>query len=315
MTSPLYLGIDVSKSELVVASPVAVLFTVPNNRDGHRDLVQRLASLTIAAVVIESTGPYSRDGAKALSSAGIPVSMVQPGRIRHFALSQGILAKTDAIDAKVIATFGAHSNLKPWIMPAAELSHLRALVDRRDQIIEMRKSEQNGLESIADPLVAKEVRRSIARLEKEEAKYDQLIAAHIRSHERLHRLSEALQSESGVALQTAAAVLAHMPEIGTVNRQEAGALVGLAPYNCDSGPQRGKRVIRGGRRRLRRALYMAAITAVRFNVWIKPMYQRLLERGKVKKVALIACGRKLIVRLNSIAAKALRDMELAATHH
>jgi len=312
MTDAMYIGIDIGKAELVVATPTAVIGTFPNDRGGHRDLVKRLAKLSVAAVVMESTGCYGRAVMTALASAGYKVAIVPPGRIRHFALSLGVRAKTDPIDACMIAKFGESQKPRTWEMPPEALSQLRALVDRRDQIVEMRKMEVNHLETCADARIAKEVRRSIAHLDKMVRGCDRLIAQHIAAHEPMRRLSDALQEETGVGLQTAAVLLAYMPELGTLNRQQAAALVGFAPYNRESGQSKCPRQISGGRRRLRRALYMAATTAARCSEWLKPMYVRLLQRGKLKKVACVACGRKLIIRLNSIAAKALAEMSAPA---
>jgi len=303
MTSPTYIGADVAKAEVVVATATAVLGTFTNDRGGHRALVDRLRGMTLAAVVIESTGCYHRELAIALSAAGLPVAIVQPGCVRHYAKGMGQLAKSDAIDARMIARFGAEREPRLWTMPQAETAHLRALVDRRDQVVEMRTSEQNRLEACADPFIARDLRRSIARLEKAVCALDATIAAHIAAHEPLKRVSEALQTEAGVGAQTAAVLLAHLPELGHINRQRVAALVGFAPYVHESGQRKGTVGIVGGRRRLRRALYMAAISAARWNHWIAPLYRRLRERGKPAKVALVACGRKLVIRLNTIAAR------------
>lgn len=209
----------------------------------------------------------------------------------------------------MIARFGEERKPRPWTMPHAEIAHLRALVDRRDQIVEMRKAEQNRFEACVDPLMAKHVRRSITRLEKDERMLDAKIARHIAAHEPLRRVSDALQTECGVGPQTTAVLLGHLPELGHLNRQRVAALVGLAPRVHASGPRTGDIGIVGGRRRLRRALYMAAITATRCNQWIAPFYRHLRARGKPAKVALVACGRKLAIRLNTIAAKALADLQ------
>lgn len=311
MTSPTYVGIDIGKAELVVATSASILCKAPNDGDGHRQLVKRLRALENPTVVVESTGCYGREIALALGAAGIPIAIVQPGRVRHFAKSRGVLAKTDSIDARLIAQFGEANRPRCWTAPQAEITRLRALVDRRDQIIAQRLQEQGHLESCPDQTIAREIRRKIARLKKDEQAYTDKIARVLSEDARLRRLSEALQAEEGVGLQTAAALLAYLPELGTLNRQQVAALVGLAPFNRDSGTAEGKRAISGGRRRLRRALYMAAITAARFNTWIGPMYRRLVERGKLKKVALVACGRKLAIRLNSIAAKVLAESATA----
>jgi transposase len=307
MTTPgIYVGIDVAKAELVVATATAVISRVGNDAAGYGELVQRLAGMTVEAVVLESTGCYGQGVVAALVAAGMAVAVVQPGRVRDYAHSLGIRAKTDPIDAKVIAQFGQATKPRLFTPLTPEVLHLRALVDRRDQLIELRKQEQNHLEATTNPTITKDLRASIKRLIVAEKAYTKHIADHIAKHERLARLSDALQDESGVGLQTAATLLAHLPELGTLNRQQAAALGGLAPFDRASGKHDGKRTIYGGRRRLRRALYLAALTAGRCSTWLKDIYQKLLKRGKPKKVALIACARKLLIRLNTIAAKALK---------
>lgn len=308
MTTPgIYIGVDVAKAELVVATTTTLLCRVANDRAGHAQLLHRLAGLAVEAVVLESTGSYGQALVSALGDAGVAVAVVQPGRVRSYASSLGVRAKTDPIDAQVIARFGEATRPRLFTPPPPEVLHLRALVERRDQVIEQRKQEQNRLDVMSNPVIAKELRASVKRLRASELAYTKHIAKHIAAHETLRRLSEALQQEAGVGLQTAATLLAHLPELGTLNRQEIAALGGLAPYDQASGTRDGKRAIYGGRRRLRRALYMAAITAGRCSDWLGEVYRKLRERGKPAKVALIACARKLLVRLNSIAAKALRE--------
>lgn len=306
-TPPVCIGIDVAKAELVVATPTADLCRVPNNAAGLRKLLARLKGLSVAIVVMESTGSYGRSAATALTEAGYQVAIVQPGRVRYFAKSIGILAKTDPIDARVIARFAAATDPRCTSTPAADTTAVRALIDRRDQIIEMRKQEENRLEAIGDATaIAKELQESIERLTATERHYTQRIADHIAAHQRLQRISECLQEETGVGAQTAAVLLAYFPELGTINRQQAAALAGLAPYDRASGTHDGKRAIFGGRRRLRRALYLAAISAARWSPWLKDVYAALRARGKCAKVALIACARKLLVRLNSLVAAVLK---------
>jgi len=308
MTTPgTYIGVDIAKAELVVATPTTLLCRVANDRAGHAQLLQRLAGMAVKAVVLESTGSYGQALATALADAGVAVAVVQPGRVRSYAGSLGIRAKTDPIDAKVIARFGEAIEPRLFTPPAPEVLHLRALVDRRDQIIEQRKQEQNRLDVMSNPIIAKELRASVKRLRASEKTYTEHIAKHIAQHDQLRRLSAALQEEAGVGLQTAATLLAHLPELGTLNRQGIAALGGLAPYDQASGARDGRRAIYGGRRRLRRALYMAAITAGRCSPWLSDIYKKLIQRGKPAKVALIACARKLLIRLNSIAAKALQQ--------
>jgi transposase len=307
MTTPgTYIGVDVAKAELVVATTTTLLCRVANDRAGHAQLLQRLSGMAVEAVIVESTGSYGQALTAALGDAGIAVAVVQPGRVRSYASSLGVRAKTDPIDAQVIARFGEATKPRLFTPPPPEVLHLRALVERRDQIIEQRKQEQNRLEVQPNPVIAKELRASVKRLRASEQTYTKHIAQHIAKHEALSHLSAALQQEAGVGLQTAATLLAHLPELGTLNRQEVAALSGVAPYDQASGSRDGKRAIAGGRRRLRRALYMAAITAGRCSPWLSEIYQKLIKRGKPAKVAIIACARKLLVRLNTIA-KALRQ--------
>jgi transposase len=200
MTSPIYVGIDIAKDELVVATTTSILCTVPNDGDGHRQIVKRLRGLENPTVVVESTGCYGRELALAVGAAGFPIAIVQPGRVRHFAKSRGILAKTDAIDARVIAQFGDANRPRCWTAPQAEVARLRALVDRRDQIIAQRLQEQGHLESCPDHAIAREIRRAIARLQKDEQAYTSRITALLNEHERLRRLSEALLAEAGVGV-------------------------------------------------------------------------------------------------------------------
>jgi len=312
-TTPIYIGVDVAKAELVVATPDQALCRVANEPDGIRTLLKHLESLTIAAVVMESTGCYGREALAMLTAAGHQVAIVQPGRVRAFAASLGIRAKTDPIDARVIARFAEATKPRSTQPPTKEVARLRALVDRRDQLIEMRKQEANRLESTADPLITKDMRASIKRLEKAEETYSKHIHTCIQAHEGMRALSERLQEESGVGLQTAATLLAYFPELGRLNRQRAAALAGLAPYDRASGTNDGKRSTYGGRRRLRRALYLAATTAARWSPWLKEIYAKLRAKGKCAKVAIIACARKLLVRLNSIAAQVLDQEQQAVS--
>ena len=306
-TPPPYIGIDVAKAELVVATGDAELFRVPNTPAGHRDLVERLRPLNPAAVVMESTGPYGREAATALSVAGFQVAVVQPGRVRNFAASLGIRAKTDPIDARVIARFAAATKPRCFTPPSTAIAQLRALNDRRDQIIEMRIQEENHLESVTDTIVAKELRDNIKRLKSREKDYTKRMAKAIAQQPELERMSTQLQQEAGVGLQTAVTLMTHCPELGTLNRQQIAALAGLAPYDRSSGTQNGKRAIFGGRKRLRCALYLAAVTASRCSDWLKPIYDKLKAAGKCPKLAHIACARKLLVRLNTLAAALLHS--------
>lgn len=304
MTTALYFGIDVAKATLEVGSTQKRLFQVPNTAAGHRTLIERLQGVSVAGIVIESTGIYGQQCIQALLEAGLPVALVQPGRVRHFARSAGFLAKTDAIDAVVIARFGDAVKPRLHQAPTPAQAQLRAWSDRRSQLVEDRVREQNRLEACCDPVVAKDLRASIRRLEAATKALDRRIAQAISTDTTLRAKSDVVRKEAGVGPQTAAVLLGQLPELGVVNRQQIAALAGLAPYDHSSGQWHGRRAIYGGRASVRRALYMAALTAVRWDGNLKAMYERLVGRGKDKKLALIACARKLLVRLNSLVAQA-----------
>ena len=309
MTAATYIGIDVAKATLEVGSTQKRLFQVPNTSAGHRTLIERLQGLSVAAIIIESTGIYGQGCLRALLEVGLPVALVQPGRVRKFAQSAGFLAKTDAIDAVLIARFGEAIKPRLHQAPTAAQEQLRAWSDRRSQIVEDRVREQNRLEACTDAVVAKDLRASIRRLEAAENALDRRISQAICADQTLRAKNAVVRNEAGVGPQTAAVLLSQLPELGLVNRQQVAALSGLAPYEQSSGDWQGRRAIYGGRASVRRALYMAALTAVRWNDTLKAVYQGLLRRGKDKKLALIACARRLLVRLNSLMAQTFaRDL-------
>jgi transposase len=307
-----YIGIDVAKATLAVATSTQFLCEVENTPTGHQELITRLSTLTVTGVVLEATGVYGQAITEALMLAGYAVAVVQPGCVRHFAKSENLHAKTDAIDAMVIARFAAGRKLRFVQKTPDSIVHLRALIDRRDQIILIRISEENHLESNRNTTIQKEIKANIKRFEKQEKEYTKRIADAMAADQTLTAKRKILENESGIGTHTAAVLLAHLPELGSVNRQEIAALVGLAPYNHDSGTMRGKRAIYGGRQRLRKALYLAALSATRWSEWLKNTYAYLLKRGKCKKVALIACARKLIIRLNSLLAAASKTQQQIA---
>ena len=311
-TSAAYIGIDVAKATLEVGSCERVLLRAANTDEGHRHVVELLRGLSVALVVIESTGVYGQAVVRALVVAGLPVAVVQPGRVRYFARSMSVLAKTDAIDAMVLARFAEAMKPRRFELPSPQLVRLRAHSDHRDQVVEDRVRAENRLEACTDPEIAQLLKDTIAVLVKAEETLARRIAAIIADDPVLKAKSDLLQNETGIGPQTACILLAQLPELGTVNRQEVAALTGLAPYDRSSGNYDGSRHIHGGRARVREALYMATITACRWNQHIADVYQRLLARGKPKKLAIIACARKLIVRLNSLLAKAHRNATATA---
>jgi transposase len=303
-TSAIYVGIDIAKETLDVGSVDRHLMQAANTSDGHRVVLESLRKMGATMVVVESTGIYGQNLVRALIAGGMAVAVVQAGRARHFANSINALAKTDQIDAVMLARFGAATKPRLHRLPSERLEHLRALIDRRAQVVEDRVREQNRLEACTNALIAKQLKTSMTRLEKAELSLDRLIAAAIDADDDFRAARDVVCDESGIGIQTAATLITKLPELGHVNRQEIAALAGLAPYDRSSGRWNGRRAIYGGRADVRRALYFAALTAVRWNSHIKEMYLRLLKRGKDKKLALIACARKLLVRLNSLMAAA-----------
>ncbi len=300
-----FVGIDVSKAQLDVAvhEPAAV-WQVGNHPDGIRDLVARLQTLTPTCIVLEATGGLELAAATALYTAGLSVAIVNPQRTRAFARALGQLVKTDALDASVLAHYAAAVQPALSRLPTATEQQLTALVRRRQQLVAMRTQEVNRLKS-AGPNLEDQLRKHIAWLTQEikalETQTTDLVAA-----SPLYREKDAvLQSFQGVGQLTSHKLLAEIPELGTINRKQIAALVGLAPLNRDSGKPRGTRSIRGGRARARTLLYMPTLTAIRCNPVIQAFYQRLLHKGKSAKVALTACMRKMLVILNAM----LRKME------
>jgi transposase len=309
-TSKIYIGIDVAKATIDVGSTERLLLRkVPNTDAGHRQVIELLKGLLVGIIVIESTGIYATALVRALILAGLPVAVVQPGRARHFAKCQNIRAKTDAIDAMMLARFGEATKPRLHTLPAENIERLRALCNRRDQVIEDRVREQNRLEACQDTDIAKQIRKNITRLEKEEKVIDQKIAKAIDEDSILKTKSDLMEQVSGVGIQTIAILLAHLAELGAVNRQQISALAGLAPYDNASGTHDGARHIYGGRERVRQALYMATLAACRFDPQIAEFYQRLKKKGKIEKVARIACARKLLIKLNTILAQAAKPTE------
>jgi transposase len=297
----MFVGIDVSKLRLDVhVRPSNERWAVDNDAKGHARLVEKLASLNPTLVVLEATGGYQCAVAGELGANKVAVAVVNPRQVRDFAKATGTLAKTDTIDAAVLSHFAesVRPELRP--MPDALTVELQALVTRRRQLIDMRTAETNRLETCATPQVRRNIEKMIRVLTKQIGTVEDDLDTTIRNSPLWRAKEDLLSSVTGVGTTTARTLLAHLPELGQLNRRKIAALVGLAPFNNDSGQRRGQRSIRGGRTEVRAVLYMATVSAARFNATIRSFYRRLLAAGKAPKVALIACARKLLTILNAM---------------
>jgi transposase len=294
-------GIDVSKEHLDVhLLAEGEAFVVANDHEGIDALVKRLLKARPELVVLEATGKYERPAAMAIAAAGISVAVVNPRQARDFAKATGRLAKTDKIDAQILARFAAAIEPPPSILPDEEAQALQAILTRRRQVLLMLTAEKNRLLMAPKP-VAKRIRAHIRWLEKELERTDGELDEAVQQSEAWHRNEELLRSVPGVGPVLARrTLLAELPELGTITHKRLSALVGVAPFNRDSGKIRGKREVWGGRAPVRAALYMGALVATRYNPILKEFYERLLSVGKPKKVALVACMRKLLVILNAM---------------
>jgi transposase len=295
-----YLGIDVSKAVLeVAAEPAARTWQVPNADAGIERLVQDLRALGPALIVVEATGGYEVAAVSALSAAGLPVVVANPRQIRDFARATGRLAKTDRVDALVLAAFAAKVRPTPRPLPDEAARELEALLTRRRQLVEMVGAERQRL-ARARRIVQKSLRAHIAYLEKELDRTNTDLTRLLRASPVWRAADDLLQSVPGIGPVVAQTLVAELPELGTLGRRQIAALLGVAPLNRDSGRRRGLRHTWGGRASVRRVLYMAALVATRWNPVIRTFYRRLLALGKPKKVALIACTRKLLTILNTM---------------
>jgi len=294
-------GIDVSKARLDVAfSDERPGLGVDNDPAGQTQIVEAMKELRPSRIVLEATGGYERAIVAELAAAALPVVVVNPRQVRNFAKATGRMAKTDAIDAKVLALFA--SAIQPPIRPLndKETQVFAELLARRRQLIQMRVAESNRLALARDRRVRKSIEGVVKLLERQISAIDDEIDHHIQSSPIWKEKQELLLTVKGVGPTTARTLLAELPELGQASRQEIAALVGLAPFNRDSGKARGRRMIAGGRASVRGVLYMATLTATKHNPVIRKHYQHLLTAGKQKKVALVACMRKLLTILNAI---------------
>lgn len=294
-----YVGIDVSKTTLHVALAEKFIGEFDNKPTGHQKLIEKLKKLGPCLIILEASGGYEKLISDAMQDADLAVSVCQPSCIRHFAKSIKVLAKTDKIDAQVIARFG--EAIKPSVTQKTpeNVRKMRALSDRRRQVVEDRVREVNRLEACADPYIRKELENSIDQLKRKEKELEEQINLLIKSDACFRRKAEQLTAQKGVGKQTVTVLLAQLPELGTLSRQQVAALAGLAPYARESGKWNGKRTIYGGRSEIRKAMYMAARTAARWCPVISQFYKSLRDNGKHYKAAIIACARKMIVRLNT----------------
>jgi transposase len=295
-----YIGVDVSKDSLDVAVDGSRNLMHVTNDDAGVQKVVRLAIKRQAAVVcFEATGGYEVRLWIALSAASIPAAMVNPRLIRHFAQGLGRLAKTDAIDAHVIAEYArsGHPRTTPFPTQTAEL---KDIASRRGQLVQMLTAERNRLHIARSPDIRTAIQAHIDWLQKELAQVDKDLRSAIRESPESRQRDEILRSVPGVGNGLSASIIARLPEIGALNRRKQAALVGVAPLNRDSGHYHGKRTVWAGRSAIRAALYMSALSATRCNPVIRPFYQRLLASGKAKKTALTACMRKLLTILNAM---------------
>jgi transposase len=296
-----FVGIDVSKQRLDVhVRPSGEQWSVENDPKGHARLVERLVAMTPTLVVLEATGGYQAAAAAELAANKLAVAVVNPRQVRDFAKATGHLAKTDAIDAAVLAHFAEAVRPEPRPMPDELTVALHALVTRRRQLIDMRTAESNRLETCRVEQVRRNIKKMIRTLDKQIAEVDDDLDTTIRNSPLWRDRENLLSTVIGVGSTTARTLLTQLPELGRLNRRSIAALVGLAPYNNDSGKWRGKRSIRGGRAEVRAVLYMATVTAAHRNPQIQPLYARLIAAGKKPKVALIACARKLLTILNAM---------------
>ncbi len=311
MSELVFVGVDVGKQWLDLASNGEPRRRIRNER-GSID--QYVATLLVKPqlVAMESTGGYERCLLEALQAAGIKAARVDPRRTRDFAKATGRLAKTDAIDCEVIRHYAEVICPAPTPAKSAVQAQLEDLIKRRAELIDMRTREKNRLEHYKDKRVTKSITKHIGQLDKLVSNVDEEVARLVRSDAQLSKRLDLLREQPGIGAVTSAVLTARLPELGTLNRKQVAALVGLAPFNRDSGKMSGERFIRGGRFDVRSALYMATLTAIRTDPELRAFSARLRARGKPAKVAIVACMRKLVVRLNAIVRNDARGFSLSA---
>jgi len=309
-----FVGIDVSKQQLDIAvRPSGESWTVAHEEASLSALVARLRGLAPTLIVLEATGGWEVPVTGALAAAALPVAVVNPRQVRDFARSTGLLAKTDRLDAQLLAQFAEVVRPAPRPLPDAQAQELTALLQRRRQLVEMLTAEKNRL-----PLAARRIRPQlqahIAWLHQQIAQFDEDLRQLIRSSPLWREKDDLLRSTPGVGPVLATTLVAALPELGTLSRRQIAALVGVAPLNRDSGTLRGRRTVWGGRAQVRAVLYMSTVVAVRHNPVLIAFYQRLRAAGKAPKLALTACMRKLLTILNAMLKHHRRWAPVRAQH-
>ncbi len=297
-----YVAIDVSKDTLHIQDDHCS-FATENSSAGHRSLLTHLKSCSHPLVVFEASGGYERGLCQLLHKEGIPLAMLNPARVRDFARSEGVRAKTDPIDTKMILAFAKSKAVRAMKAPSENCVKLAALLDRRNHLVEQLAREKNRLQN-SETIIEHSIKKMIKILEKEVASLDKAIDDLVGSDEGFRARSQIIQSVKGVGKITAWTILACLGEIELLNRNQAAALAGIAPYNRDSGKVKGKRTICGGRAKVRKCLYMAAQSAATCNPVIAAYVQGLRERGKPYKCAIVAAMRKLLLHIQSLLKKA-----------
>lgn len=294
-------GIDIAKLHFDLhLLPGGTCARYDNNAQGIQDCRLFLAQAKPERILLEATGGYETALVMELQAVGMPVIVVNPRRVRDYARAAGQLAKTDRIDARILAQFAATSLVVVRELPDASARQRKALIARRDQLVALHVAESNRLEHADDPVIRKSVLAIRTAIEKQITQLDRQLAKQIAADPTLQRKVEILDSAPGIATATAAMLVTQLPELGNVNRHQIAALVGLAPLNRDSGQFRGKRMTGGGRVKIRTALYMPTLAAIRCNPKIRTFYNRLVQNGKAKMAALVAAMRKLLTILNTL---------------
>ena len=301
MADPIFIGIDVSKAELAIAvEPSTEAWLSPTDPAALEALVERLGTLRPQLIVVEATGGYELPLVSACAAAGLPMAVVNPRQVRAFAQALGRTAKTDAIDATLLALFAARVQPEVRPVPDADTQALAALIGRRRQLLEMLGAEQRRLAQATTAAVRRDLRQHIRWLEHRLANVDDDLTRAVQRSPVWRVQEDLLRTVPGIGPLVARTLLAELPELGHLDRRTIAALVGVAPFNRDSGQWRGRRMIWGGRRSIRAALYMAALVASRRNPPLARFYQRLRDHGKPAKVALVAVMRKLLTILNAM---------------